>query len=96
MPVQYGDSSSDEDDELESSCSSADDTDSSVSSIITYASSTSDVGKEDMDDWRVTKRIRVHYGSNNFDDEDSCSNSAPGIKAAACPLESISSSESKP
>jgi len=96
MPVQYGDSSSDEDDELESSCSSADDTDSSVSSIITYASSTSDVGKEDMDDWRGTKRIRVHYGSNNFDDEDSCSNSAPGIKAAAGPLESIPSSESKP
>lgn len=96
MPVQYGDSSSEEDDELESSCSSADDTDSSVSSIITYASSTSDVGKEDLDDWRVTKRIRVHYGSNNFDDEDNCSNSAPGIKAATCPLDSISNSESKP
>lgn len=77
MPVQYGDSS-DEEDELESSCSSADDTDSSVSSIITYASSTSDLAKEDFDDWRAAKRARVHYGTNSGDDEDSCNNGVAG------------------
>eukprot|EP00590_Aulacoseira_subarctica_P003521 CAMPEP_0172433576 /NCGR_PEP_ID=MMETSP1064-20121228/68824_1 /TAXON_ID=202472 /ORGANISM="Aulacoseira subarctica , Strain CCAP 1002/5" /LENGTH=407 /DNA_ID=CAMNT_0013181583 /DNA_START=196 /DNA_END=1416 /DNA_ORIENTATION=+ len=98
MPIQYGDSS-DEDEDFESSNSSADDTDSSTSSIITNVSSTSDAGKEDFEDWRASKRARILYGTAGGGDESDRDNSTPlnneaaGLKASSKTYHGIPNSD---